>query len=718
MSKHDKIVSILLNGIFCVQILLLFLLIAENKLVIPDWLQTVGRLHPAILHLPIGLFFSIVALQFIKPNIDALGFEKIQAWLIYLTSLLSGLAAVMGFFLAQENGYDDSSIQWHKWTGIIFSFLMYYMAWQVRNGQRGKPHTSMFILGGSALLLTGHLGGEITHGKGFVLAPIKPEKSISLEDSSLYVALVKPIFESKCISCHNEQKAKGELIMTSRSDLEKGGKNGVLWDVKDVEESLLLHRLRLDISDKKHMPPRGKIQPSAEEVALLSEWIKQGADFNKKLDDCTDTGSRSFFKSAMDIRLAEIKKAQYEFAFAEQELIRKLNTPFCTVTPIAANSPALLARIFIRANYQQSFLTDLLQIRNQLVSLDLSNLPIADDDLQVISQFINLERLNLNGTDVEGKTLALLSSCKKLKALSLANTKIGESIRPLLEASQSLEQVYTWNTQLSTAALDRFESDFDQIAFDRGFSPDSGEVLQLTPPILGNESLVVAEDESIILESLLPGVTVRYTTDGSEPDSLSSPLYESPILPKRIMNIKAKAFANGWKSSETADFLIFKSGHRAKNIQLITANDQRFPGSGPAGLIDFEKGNAIETLSPLWLGFREHNMEAIFELGDPVPSISELVVSYALNIRASMLPPKRITIYGANQESEWKELQIIQPILENRESQRKVDLVSIEIPGSYYRYYRVIAEPYKKLPNWHDRRGKEGWLLVDEVFFY
>ena len=71
-------------------------------------------------------------------------------------------------------------------------------------------------------------------------------------------------------------------------------------------------------------------------------------------------------------------------------------------------------------------------------------------------------------------------------------------------------------------ALDRFESDFGQIAFDRGFLPDSGEVLQLTPPILGNESFVVIEDEPIYLESLLPGVAVRYTLDGSEPDSLKA----------------------------------------------------------------------------------------------------------------------------------------------------------------------------------------------------
>ena len=81
-----------------------------------------------------------------------------------------------------------------------------------------------------------------------------------------------------------------------------------------------------------------------------------------------------------------------------------MNTPFCTVSPIAVNSPALSARIFIRANYEQRFLTDLLQIKDQLVALDLSNLPIGDDDMQIINQFSNLEELNLNGTEVTGQT--------------------------------------------------------------------------------------------------------------------------------------------------------------------------------------------------------------------------------------------------------------------------------------------------------------------------
>ena len=38
-----------------------------------------------------------------------------------------------------------------------------------------------------------------------------------------YIDHVLPILRAKCLSCHNNQKAKGDLHMTSYSNLLKGG---------------------------------------------------------------------------------------------------------------------------------------------------------------------------------------------------------------------------------------------------------------------------------------------------------------------------------------------------------------------------------------------------------------------------------------------------------------------------------------------------------------
>jgi len=48
-----------------------------------------------------------------------------------------------------------------------------------------------------------------------------------------------------------------------------------------------------------------------------------------------------------------------------------------------------------------------------------------------------------------------------------------------------------------------------------------------------------------------PGVTIRYTTDGTKPSS-DSPLYQSPIVINKDTVLKARAFHEGWISSKTA----------------------------------------------------------------------------------------------------------------------------------------------------------------------
>jgi len=57
--------------------------------------------------------------------------------------------------------------------------------------------------------------------------------------------------------------------------------------------------------------------------------------------------------------------------------------------------------------------------------------------------------------------------------------------------------------------------------------------------------------QSIVLSCSTNGATIRYTLDGSEPNSLST-LYSNPILISSTTTVKAKAFMNGMTDSDTA----------------------------------------------------------------------------------------------------------------------------------------------------------------------
>ncbi|WP_315820393.1 c-type cytochrome domain-containing protein [Paraflavitalea speifideaquila] len=128
-----------------------------------------------------------------------------------------------------------------------------------------RPLTlNAFALGITAiLLLAAHWGGSITHGQNFVLAPITPEKQKQvplLEEAVVYADIIEPVLQAKCMSCHNNSKAKGELIMDTKEALLKGGKSGALWDTTQADGGLLIQRVHLPEEAKKHMPPIGKPQ--------------------------------------------------------------------------------------------------------------------------------------------------------------------------------------------------------------------------------------------------------------------------------------------------------------------------------------------------------------------------------------------------------------------------------------------------------------------------
>ena len=88
--------------------------------------------------------------------------------------------------------------------------------------------------------------------------------------------MIAPIFESKCLSCHNSLKSKGDFLMSSYENLLKSGKSGLPSVVSGlVDSSELFKRVTLPENHADHMPPEGKTPLSKDEIALLKVGLKQ-----------------------------------------------------------------------------------------------------------------------------------------------------------------------------------------------------------------------------------------------------------------------------------------------------------------------------------------------------------------------------------------------------------------------------------------------------------
>ena len=84
------------------------------------------------------------------------------------------------------------------------------------------------------------------------------------------------VLKSNCFSCHNDQKKKSGLVMTSREKLLKGGDSGAALTVGKPEDSALISSLAADADP--HMPP--KKQLTAAQNELLRRWVKDGAPWD------------------------------------------------------------------------------------------------------------------------------------------------------------------------------------------------------------------------------------------------------------------------------------------------------------------------------------------------------------------------------------------------------------------------------------------------------
>ena len=714
----NQLRSIISNAVFALQILLIFLLLFENKVSLPVWLQPLGRMHPLILHFPIALLVLVGLFQLFRKNLQAEGYENIVCFTLYITALSTSLAALMGFFLSREEGYSSNMLDWHKWTGVAVSMLTYGLLLVYENESwRQKVFNPLLALGVGTLLFTGHFGASLTHGEDYLWEPLMSEEKVSPQ-TPVYHAAIQPLLKAKCQSCHNPDKKKGKLDMSSVNALLKGGKNGPVWEAGDAASSHMIQRIHLPMEDDDHMPPDGKPQLSPDEIALLESWIDSGADTELTLAELEDGTALEKWVS-VSLENNQLETPTYSFEAASDETIDELNDPFRSVYPLSLGSPALSAQLFVRSSFNNQRLEELLQVREQLVSLNLTDLPISDEHLKTIGQFENLEKLILNGTDITGDNFEALAGCKKLRSLAFSNTEVNaENARKALEQLPSLEEMYLWSTAISEDEVHDLADTYANTSFEYGYIPEDSLKLPLTPPVLVNESNVLSKGEKVELKHNFPGVIIRYTIDGTDPDSLKSPAYEGPVQVDQFTEVRTLAYHPDWLASRTASFTFFKEGFYPEEVKLQTRPNPQYSGSGGNTLFDGEKGKASTFRSPLWLGYRANEFKALFDFGDQPPKISHVTISYARNIGSYIMPPVYVEVWAGNDPDHLQQLIRIRPpqaLAGQATTEKGLD---IEIPKSEFRYYQLIAQPIMRLPNWHRGAGDKGWFFVDEVFWY
>lgn len=709
--------NILFNICFGLNCMLVFFLVFENRLVLPAWIQVIGRMHPLLLHLPITLLLLFIfwTLFIDRKNNNNELVKIIGSWLLLLAAFTSALTALMGLLLSKEVGYDADALQWHKWAGFAVAIVtsMWY-AYREKLSTINWLNRSVAVISLAIIIFTGHQGAMISHGKDYLLAPLMPEKKqqkVLLENAVVYADMVQPILQAKCYNCHNEKKAKGQLVMETEALLLKGGKNGKLWDSTAANYGLLLSRIHLPADAKKHMPPAGKPQLTAQEVQILYSWVKSGADFNSKVMELAATDTLRVIANSI---FNTIETDDYDFAAADEKTIKELNTNYRMVAPLAGGSPALGVEFFSAQAYQPEQLKELLKVKEQVVSLSLNKMPVKDEELKIIGQFSNLRKLNLSFTNITGKSLDKLNALKELKQLSLCGTSIKKEDIITLSPLKKLSHLFIWNAPLSGADIDAVKNAMKDVVIEKGFTGDT-TILKLTPPILLNEEQIINTAITLQLKHYINGVTIRYTLDGTEPDSINSPQYNNNIVLAHNVNVKAKAFKRGWISSEVMENYFYSSKYKADSIFHLSFPEEKYKGDGAKTLIDQVKGETTNFGNGKWLGFRKDKMGTLLLFTSPI-EVRSVTLSTLINIGGYIMPPVSVEVWGGNDEKHLKLLGHISPEQPTKVEPVYTKAFELSFAPVTIKYLKVIAVPVAKLPKWHPGKGEKGWVFTDEVF--
>ena len=274
-------------------------------------LNYLGKFHPVVLHLPIGALYLTFCLFLLEKFFKTKYTIPIRFGLLF-SFAFSVLSAALGYFLYLGDDFSGDLIDRHMWLGISTTLFIGGLLWIHKTSKYLNYFTPSFVVTIILLSITGHFGGQITHGSEYLKLPdfSKPNNVASLDSVNLYNSVVMPILDNKCVKCHNQNKSKGDLMLNSKEAILKGGESGSILVSFDSSSSHLYNYPNLPMADKMHMPPEGNSQLTENEIELLRIWIDNGAEFEK-------------FNSIKDILLENVKSHLQDEKIKDSKLITK-----------------------------------------------------------------------------------------------------------------------------------------------------------------------------------------------------------------------------------------------------------------------------------------------------------------------------------------------------------------------------------------------------------
>ncbi|MEO1598421.1 MAG: c-type cytochrome domain-containing protein, partial [Planctomycetota bacterium] len=436
-------------------------------------LQTVGRSHPLLVHFPVALLVVAAASELgglwrRSPEVGAMA-----RGLVWFALPATFAAAFAGWTMSERDPVSRamaSTLEWHRWTGVGVLALTVLC---VLLRQKTSAFRGALFCGAIGVGVTGHLGGTMSWGDGYLLEPIQswraanartepaPESVAGLENtpavpirpaagvllggpSSLdvseetkprlkdpeaestpikmeFVKDIQPILERYCVECHGPRKKKGGLRLEPIDAAFPTGDED-FWTMLpgDGESSLLVQRMLLPRDDDEAMPPKGDAVP-ADQIQKVITWINAGAH-GPGLEHIKRAATKAVDERRLD-PLGVLEPTEAEQALIDTA-VAALRDRGVVVQAVAQRHYGLEVNLSLLRPAASDEHLDLLRgLEPVLVRLDLSRTAVTDEGFAQVAAFPELRALRLGGTQLGDAIAPVLKQSPKLTRLNLYGTK-------------------------------------------------------------------------------------------------------------------------------------------------------------------------------------------------------------------------------------------------------------------------------------------------------
>jgi uncharacterized membrane protein len=443
-----------------------------------------GHFHPLLVHLPIGFLLAGLLLQWLSYKVKYQSLQQAIPVILLWGAITATVSVVTGYLLSISDDYDKNLVSWHQWMGIAVAVIAWTLYLKEKNSQwiiNKKILAGLLLL---LIIITGHLGGSLTHGSDYLTRPISrafKNDSVSneairpvadVQEAFVYNDVIKPILQTKCYSCHGTNKQKGKLRMDDEQLLLKGGKDGKVIEPGNAEKSEMIKRLLLPVDNEDHMPPKEKPQPSENQISLLHWWISNGAGFTKKVKEFPQPDKIKPLLGA----LQKTPEAKKDFTLvpavpvekADDKIVEQLRQKGVVVLPVSQGSNYLMANFVTRTKIENEDLQLLSLLKKQLVWLKLSYSNFSDTNVQAIVQLKNLTRLSLDHTVISDKGIEELKTLTNLQYLNLVDTRVTAQGVLQLKELKELQSLFLYQTKINKEDWKELQQNFPKTRIDSG----------------------------------------------------------------------------------------------------------------------------------------------------------------------------------------------------------------------------------------------------------